>query len=499
MKIFRQSLRSKLIGVFLLPTLVIVALYGFLAYFASRQGLEEELGKRLVSIGETISADMSEGFDAKQVARLDATKGRVITRLRQDLEAARERTGVRRVYLFDQAHTSLVDTSEGVEFGARLYELEPHGAEIAKVFEQNEAATSVLFEGPDGLPYKSGFVPVTQDGEVVAALGVEASAEYFDLLTNFASVLTVLAILAIFLVVLAGTVFSRRLVRPINQLVRAAQRVGRGEWDEPVDVRAEGDEIAFLAGAFEEMRRDIVSRDRQMQMMLSGIAHEVRNPLGGMELFCGLLAEDLHAGDFDGEEAEMLEKVKKIQRELDYLERVVTDFLDFARDITPDLERFPAAELIHDLNDLLDAEVQGAGCAIETTIEPETVELTADRQKLRRALINVVRNAYQACGEGGHIEIAVRTDGPSRRIIEVSDDGPGIDQARIDEVLTPFYTTKEKGSGLGLALSQRILEQHDGTLQIDSDADQGTTVRFVLRYDPDVDRAAPEVPEGWLG
>jgi nitrogen fixation/metabolism regulation signal transduction histidine kinase len=342
-------------------------------------------------------------------------------------------------------------------------------------------------------------VPITHEGSVVAALGVEASAEYFDLLTNFASVLTVLAILAVFLVVLAGTVFSRRLVRPINQLVGAAQRLGKGEWEDPVDVRAEGDEIAFLAGAFEEMRRDIVSRDRQMQMMLSGIAHEVRNPLGGMELFCGLLAEDLESSEFEGEQTEMLLKVNKIQRELDYLERVVTDFLDFARDIPPDLERFAATELLDDLGDLLDAEIGNAGCAIETEVEPEHLEMTADRQKLRRALINVVRNAYQACGEGGRIRIVARADGPARRIIEVVDNGPGISDEKVEEVLTPFYTTKEKGSGLGLALTQRIVEQHGGSLEIDSNEEEGTTVRFVLRFDPDVEKAAPEVPEGWLG
>jgi len=261
----------------------------------------------------------------------------------------------------------------------------------------------------------------------------------------------------------------------------------------------DGDEIAFLGRAFEEMRRSIVGRDHQMQMMLSGIAHEVRNPLGGMELFCGLLAEDLRSAE--GPEADqMLDKVAKIQRELDYLDRVVNDFLDFARNVPPDLERFEARALLADIEDLLQGEVGDAGCRLDLSCDPEDVDLTADRQKLRRALINVVRNAYQACGDGGQISVLVQTDGPGARRIVVRDDGPGIPPERIAEVLTPFFTTKEKGSGLGLALSQRILEQHGGELRVESEAGAGTTIEFVLPFDDGLAAArAQEVPQGWLG
>ena len=426
MKIFRQSLRSKLIGVFLVPTLVIVALYGFLAYFASRQGLEEELGRRLVSIGQVLSSRMSEGIDASQIARLDKTKQRVLSRLRADLQQAKAATGVRRIYLFDRSHDLIVDTAADHVFGQRAYELEIHNVEIERVFEHGTPAASVLFEGPDGLLYKTGFVPVTDEGVPIAALGVEADADYFELLTNFASVLTVLALLSVFLVILAGTVLGRRLVEPINRLVIAAERLGGGQLEEPVQGTGGADEIAFLGQAFEEMRQRLVSRDRQLQMMLSGIAHEVRNPLGGMELFCGLLTEDLRQLDLGGDEAHMLEKVARIQRELDYLEAVVTDFLDFARKAAPDRERFRADTFMADIDDLLRGEVVEAGCALQFVCEPADVELTADPQKLRRAVINVVRNAYQACGAGGHVEVRVEEvgEGPAEvvALLDAGDD-----------------------------------------------------------------------------
>ncbi len=497
MKIFRQSLRSKLIGVFLLPTLVIVALYGSLAYFASRQGLEDELGERLVAVAQTLSAQWSEGFDAKQIARLDETKNRVISRLHDELVTTCQRTGVRRISVFDGEFRSLVDSDPAVEFGAKLYELEPHRGEIRRVFDAGDPAVSVLFSGPDGLLYKTGFVPVTSEGAVVAAIGVEASASFFDLLTDFASVLTILAVLAIFLIVLVASVFSRRLVEPINRLVEAARRLGRGDLDAPVEVGEGEDEITFLSYAFEDMRQDIVGRDAQMQMMLSGIAHEVRNPLGGMQIFCGLLMEDLRAGGLETEQLEMIDKVGKIQRELNYLDSVVNDFLDFARNAPLELERFAAPSFVEEVDELLRAEAVDGGCALQS--HAEDVELTADRQKLRRALINVVRNALQACGEGGEIHVSVTASGDGGRVVEVRDNGPGIPAEKLKEVLAPFFTTKEKGSGLGLALTQRIMEQHDGTIEIISTPGSGTAVRFILPFDDSVEGPSANVPEGWLG
>ena len=499
MQFFRQSLRGKLIVAFGVPTLVIVALYGFLAYFASRQGLEDELGERLISIGQTQSAQWSDGFDAKQIARLDVTKQRVIARMHDELVTVANRTKVRRIYVFDQKHQSLVDSDPAVQFGSKLYELEAHRLETGRVFEQNRPAASVLFQGPDGLPYKMGFVPVTHEGRVVAAIGVEASASYFVLLTEFASALTVLAFLAILLIVLAATVFSRRLVAPINRLVEAARRLGRGELDKPVQTSDGQDEIAFLSRAFEDMRRDIVGRDQQMQMMLSGIAHEVRNPLGGMELFCGLLAEDLRAEEESDVHREMLDKVGKIQRELDYLDRVVNDFLDFARDTPPQQERFDAADFVCEVVDLLRGELAASGCEVRPDLqEGSAVELTADRGRLRRALINVVRNAGQACGEGGHVTIGVQADG-DKRVISVADDGPGIEPEVQAQILDPFFTTREKGSGLGLALTQRIVRSHAGELEIDSTLGAGTTVRFILPFDDTIEAATSAIPEGWLG
>jgi signal transduction histidine kinase len=502
MEFFRnRSLRTKLIGVFLAPTFLIVLLYGLLAYSAARQGLEDELGERLVSVGQAVSADLSGGFDARLIERLDGSKDRVRNRLRARLVETRDRTGVKRLVLFNRELENLVDSEGPRPFGEEIYKLQVDRLEIDRTFGQVEATTSVLFEGNNGQLYKSAYVPITYEDRVVATLAVEASAEYFGLLRYFASVLTLLGAVGLALVVAAGTLFSRALTRPVNRLVEAARRLGRGEFDEPVveleddaDNRPQRDEIAFLARSFEEMRRDVLDRDRQMKMMLSGIAHEVRNPLGGMELFCGLLREDLEeAGDTDA-----LEKLDRIEREVDYLDRVVDEFRNYAGERSLERERFEVDELLAELNNLTAGDIDEAGCQLTVDVE-EGLEATADREQIRRVVLNLIRNAYQACEEGSRIELEARAPDEATRTICVRDDGPGISDDELEQMFTPFYTTKEKGSGLGLPLSRQIVEQHGGSLEVDSEPGEGTEVRIRLPFDESIEASEPEVPEGWLG
>lgn len=512
MDLLRSSLRNRLIGAFLVPTLLIVSLYGVLAYGMARVELEQELGRRLTSIGQALAADFSRGLEASQLTRLEGTKERTIARLRARLEGVREDTRARRLFIFDRQMNSLVDTDESVAFGQKLFVLEADRYEIRRALDRGEATTSVLFEDADGTRYKTAYVPIElpEDGEqgggrVVAALGVEASASYFELLTNVASGLTGLGLLGVLLVVVVGVLVARGLTRPLNRLVVAARRLGAGELGEPVladddlERARGGDELDSLAASFEEMRRAILGRDRQMQMMLSGIAHEVRNPLGGMELFCGLLREDLEA--MADPDADKIDKVVRLERELDYLNRVVNDFLDFARRKPLERERFEASELGDELTHLLCGQLAETGCQLTVELEPEGVELTADRDRLRRALINVIRNAWQASPGGGDVTLRIREPAERQRVLEVLDCGEGIPADKIDEILTPFFTTREKGSGLGLALTRQILEQHGGALELESTLGEGTTVRFVLPFDPELEPAAPamEVPEGWLG
>jgi signal transduction histidine kinase len=220
------------------------------------------------------------------------------------------------------------------------------------------------------------------------------------------------------------------------------------------------------------MRKQLAERDAKMQQMLAGIAHEVRNPLAGMTLFADILKDELPAPD------ERRSHVEKIQRELGYLERVVNDFLEYARRPRPELATVPLAELM--------AEVAQMASTPELTIAVEPggpPDVQADRAQLRRAWLNLARNAVQAAVAAGHagdavVKLSARTHG-GEHWLSVWNRGKEIAAETSGKLFEPFYTTREKGTGLGLAFVRDIAADHGGRVELVS-ADGETTFSVVL-------------------
>ena len=211
------------------------------------------------------------------------------------------------------------------------------------------------------------------------------------------------------------------------------------------------------------MRQQLADRDLRTQQMLAGIAHEVRNPLAGMTLFAGILRDELPEGD------ERRGHVEKIQRELGYLERVVNDFLEYARRPKPELAPVPLGELLADVVQLATTD------QIQIEIEPAPGGLPtaqADRGQLRRALLNLAKNAVQAATAAGHrgkgaVRLSARQRGDELHIA-VWNRGTEIAPEKVSRLFEPFFTTREKGTGLGLAFVREIAVDHGGRVDVAS-------------------------------
>jgi len=234
--------------------------------------------------------------------------------------------------------------------------------------------------------------------------------------------------------------------------------------------------------------RDVVSQREALASLghiAAGIAHEIKNPLGGIRGAAEILGA--RASDEKSRSAAAL-----IVREVDRIALLVDDFMVF----TPGEDLRVSPVNIHRVIDgvlaLTAHDKIGANVEIQRAFDPSIPDLIADADRLSQVFLNLIRNALQAMeGAGGKIAITTRValdhhlspaNGRLGRslIVELADTGPGIEAALLDEVFTPFFTTRAEGTGLGLAFARHWVARHDGTLRLESTPGVGTTVCIAL-------------------
>ena len=472
----RLTILLKLLVAFTLPTAVLFAVFAVIAHEVTRRDLEAELGTRLTAVASAAATQIRGGLLAELSPGDEQHLLHASTR--RKLAEIAGATGVARLYIFDRAFGSRADTEPDIPIGAEYYHAQLDRQEIARVFERGEAVSSILFEGLDGRLYKAGYAPIyasDRDRRIVLAIGADAPATFFDRLADLRRSLLYYGVGAILAMMAIAVLVAALITRPVRHLAAAAERIGRGDLAAPIR-RTSRDEIGFLAETMDQMRVELRARDQRMQEMLSGIAHEVRNPLGGIELFAGILRDELPAGD------ERRAHVDRIEREVGYLKTVVAEFLDYARRPEPVLGPVALAPLVEQVCDVEAAEAAAVGVTLAREV-PDGLGCLGDPVQLRRAIHNLVRNAIQAAAAaepprrvtvsarqaGGRIELAVHNDGPAI---------PDQVRARLFE---PFFTTREKGTGLGLAFVHEIAADHGGAIEVDSADGRGTTFTLALR------------------
>ncbi|RMH40920.1 MAG: HAMP domain-containing protein [Deltaproteobacteria bacterium] len=317
---------------------------------------------------------------------------------------------------------------------------------------------------------------------------VEATALHLEESESYVRQLTLgLGGLAVLLGVLVA-VWATRSLLPLKRLQLAARRIAAGDYASRIDERGPA-EVAELAREFNVMGRAVESRERDLVRserlavvgkMAASITHEVRNPLSSIGLNAELLEEELAAlgGDAAGEARALC---RAIQTEVDRLTSITEEYLNFARLPKPKLHPHDINAIVEQLVDFEREPLAARGATVVAELATALPRVEVDDQQLRQALLNLLRNAADALEEAGGGTVAVRTrlaPGGRRVQIEVADDGPGIPPDVVDKVFDPFFSTKDRGTGLGLALTLQIVREHGGAIEVDSAPGRGT--RFVV-------------------
>jgi two-component system sensor histidine kinase PilS (NtrC family) len=218
--------------------------------------------------------------------------------------------------------------------------------------------------------------------------------------------------------------------------------------------------------------------------LAAGIAHEIRNPLASISGSVEILKSLPGAGP------ETRQLVDIAVREVDRLDRLISDLLDYARPRTEERQRLDLGEVVTEISKAFEAERRDRDVGVLVQAEP-SVEIEGASGQIRQVLWNLIRNATDAMPSGGTIRITAAreelTGGRREALLSVADDGVGIPKDDLDRIFEPFFSTKESGTGLGLATVARIVEDHRGTVDIHSEPGKGTT--FTLRF-PVADGAA---------
>lgn len=315
----------------------------------------------------------------------------------------------------------------------------------------------------------------------------------------------------------AGIFFSKNIEKSINSIIRGTEEIRRGNLNFEIKTDSE-DEIGHLAREFNMMTAELKeSQDHliaseklaALGTMAAGMAHEIKNPLVALRTFTQLLPLKWEDKEFRDKFASV------IPPEIDKINKIAENLLKFGRPSKPEFKPINIETVLDEVLDLVENQIKKNNIRVSTKFV-KTQMVNGDPSQLSQAFLNIIMNAIQAMNDGG--ELIIKTDvghviqlgkitksgfipnskievkDPGRKLpvvfVEITDSGPGISEENMKNMFDPFFTTKESGTGMGLPITLRIIEDHKGSIKLRSQLGKGTT--FIIMLPP----AVMEIKEG---
>lgn len=293
-----------------------------------------------------------------------------------------------------------------------------------------------------------------------------------------------------FLVMLVGAMMvflCYRVLNPLPLLISSVKKIADGDFHQALKVKSSDQgEVALLAREYNRMLLALRARDekisKQQQELLQSeklaaigqlsaeVVHEIRNPLNSMSLNADWLE-----GEIGGSNAEVLETIRAISREIKRLTQITESYLVRSRVNVMDQQKTAVNSLIQEILDF--EREEGLDIDVQADYSDQEIFVLADRGQLKQAFLNVIKNAKEAMPRGGKIKIKTEIEENVSRVF-FSDTGFGMSEATKRKTFQPFFTTKPTGTGIGLTLTKEIIESVHGTIECESEMGKGTTFKL---------------------
>jgi signal transduction histidine kinase len=332
------------------------------------------------------------------------------------------------------------------------------------------------------------ITPVSIKGQNIGYIHINIALDDYRLLQGRNQIKRILSMIFAFSIgIIVCLILAEKYTEPIKKIANASKKIAEGEL---VKIRETDrkDEIGVLVRSFNEMvdklderkeLEDKLKKTEQLSMigqLSSGIAHEIRNPLNFLTLSIGHIKERITESKID-EKEDLETLLDSLLKEIYRINELIHNFLFLGKPITLNKEWVSPETLIKEALSIVRDKVR-SGITIEVQCEENGLQMYCDREYTRICLINLVLNAIQAIEKDkGMVTIGCGKE-DSFSYIAVSDTGGGIESNELEKVFEPYYSTKKFGIGLGLAITKRFVEEHGGTITLESTVGKGTTMKF---------------------
>jgi len=291
-----------------------------------------------------------------------------------------------------------------------------------------------------------------------------------------------------------AALMARRITKPLDKLVDGTVKISKGDFSQAIDIDTQ-DEIGELAQSFNEMSQQLQLTRKRMEAanrrliqaeklasigrISASIAHEIRNPLTSVKLNIQKVMESEGLNDIDKEHLDIS------QEGIGHIENFIKELLNFTRESELQLNYFSVEQIVDESIKMIRNTLKLKDVELTKEVQERLPYVLVDGDKIRQVLLNILHNACEALEKGGKITITLSLlkGRRGRKVtIRISDNGPGIPKKDKENIFEPFYSTKEKGTGLGLTVVQKIVEAHGGTVGIESRLRHGTKLWVELPF-----------------